>query len=66
MDLLAGAAFSWFIVYVLLAIYFAILAARRPDGGADYATFAATCVLVGFYAFCNGERYHLVDPRNDP
>jgi signal transduction histidine kinase len=62
MDLLAGAAFSWFIVYVLLAIYFAILAARRPDGGADYATFAATCVIVGIYAFCNGQRYHITDP----
>ena len=62
MDLLAGAAFSWFVVYVLLAIYFAILAARRPDGGSDYAAFAATCVLVGIYAFCNGQRYHIVDP----
>lgn len=62
MDLLAGAAFSWFVVYILLAVYFGILAARRPDGGSDYATFAATCVLVGIYAFCNGQRYHITDP----
>lgn len=62
MDLLAGAAFSWCIVYVLLAIYFGILAARRPDGGGDYAMFAVTCVLVGVFAFCHGVRYHTADP----
>ncbi len=62
MDLLAGAAFSWCVVYVLLAIYFGILAARRPDGGADYATFALTCVFVGVFAFCHGVRYHTTDP----
>ncbi len=58
MDLLAGAAFSWCVVYVLLAIYFGILAARRAESGADYATFAATCVLMGVYAFCNARQYH--------
>jgi signal transduction histidine kinase len=62
MDLLAGAAFSWFVVYILLAIYFGILAVRRPDGGADYAMFAVTCVLVGILAFCHGQRYHISDP----
>jgi len=62
MDLLAGAAFSWCVVYVLLAIYFAILAARRSDGGADYATFAATCVLMGIYAYCDARQYHDTDP----
>lgn len=62
MDLLAGAAFSWCVVYILLAIYFGILAARRPDGGGEYATFAATCVLVSFHAFCNGQRYHVTYP----
>jgi hypothetical protein len=62
MDLLAGAAFSWCVVYVLLAIFFAILAARREGGGTDYATFAATCVFMGFYSFCNARQYHDVDP----
>lgn len=62
MDLLAGAAFSWCVVYVLLAIYFGILAARRAGTGAEYATFAATCVLMGVYAFCNARQYHDTDP----
>lgn len=61
MDLLAGAAFSWCVVYVLLAIFFAILAARR-SAGPDYATFAATCVVMGVYAFCNAFQYHERDP----
>ncbi len=62
MDLLAGAAFSWCVVYVLLAVFFAILASRRPDGGSEYATFATACVLVGGYAFCNAQQCHLLDP----
>lgn len=62
MDLLAGAAFSWCAVYLLLAVYFVILALRRNDAGAEYATFAALCVLTGIYAFCNAKQYHVATP----
>jgi signal transduction histidine kinase len=62
MELLAGAAFTWCAVYVLLGAFFVILAARRPDGGTDYALFAGACVLVGLYAFCNGRQYQTQDP----
>ncbi|MBL8722346.1 MAG: hypothetical protein JNL79_40565 [Myxococcales bacterium] len=60
MELLAGAAFSWCVVYVLLATYFAILAARR--GGLGYGAFAIACALASGYAFCNAQQYHQVDP----
>jgi signal transduction histidine kinase len=60
MDLLAGAAFASCLVYVLLAIYFAILAASRRHGseGTEYALFAASCVAMGAYAFCNAMHFH--------
>src|SRR5438067_1194124 len=61
MELLAGAAFTWCAVYVLLAGFFVILAARRPDGGTDYALFAGACVLVGAYAYCNARQYFAAD-----
>ncbi len=62
MDLLAGAAFSWCVVYVLLAIFFAILASRRSADGEPYRVFALACVAVGAYAFGNAKQYHLTDP----
>src|SRR5207248_3030517 len=61
MDLLAGAAYAWSSAYVMLAVFFAILAARRPSEGVEYAVFAAACVLVGGYAFCNASHYHAVN-----
>ncbi|MGZ3448621.1 MAG: two-component system sensor histidine kinase NtrB [Polyangiales bacterium] len=61
MELLAGAAFTWCAVYVLLAGFFVILAARRPDSGIEYAFFSGACVLVGLYAFCNGKQYQTVE-----
>lgn len=61
MDLLAGAAFSWCVVYVLLAIFFAILAARRSADNGPYAVFAAACVAMGAYAFANSQQYHITD-----
>ena len=64
MDLLAGAAFAWCSVYVLLALYFAALAvARRTSDGADYAYFAAACVVIGGYALANGLQFHELDPQ---
>jgi len=61
MDLLAGAAFSWCVVYVLLAIFFGILSARRSEGNGAYRVFALACVAVGAYAFGNSQQYHLTD-----
>lgn len=61
MELLAGAAFTWCAVYVLLAAFFVILAARRSDGGTEYAVFAGACVLAGVYAYCNARQYHAAD-----
>lgn len=61
MELLAGAAFSWCVVYVLLAIYFAILAARRD--GIGYGAFSVACALASAYAFCNAQQYHQLDPH---
>ena len=66
MDLLAGAAFASCAVYVLLATYFGILAVSRRQPavgeGLEYALFAAACVVMGGYVFCNGMHFHTVEP----
>ena len=66
MDILAGAAFASCLVYVLLATYFGILAAARglvaTGEGLEYALFAAACVMMGAFAFCNGMHFHSVEP----
>jgi signal transduction histidine kinase len=66
MDILAGAAFASCLVYVLLATYFGILAAARglvaTGEGLEHGLFAAACVSMGAYAFCNGMHFHALDP----
>lgn len=66
MDLLAGAAFASCAVYVLLAVYFFILAGSRirdaREEATEYAFFAAACVAMGAYAFCNAVHAHTADP----
>jgi signal transduction histidine kinase len=52
-------------VYVLLATYFGILAAARglvaTGEGIEYGLFAAACVAMGGYAFCNGMHFHTLE-----
>jgi signal transduction histidine kinase len=66
MDLLAGAAFAWCSVYVLLATYFGILGARGGEGwkneGQVYLLYALACVVMGGFAFCNGMHVHTLEP----
>jgi signal transduction histidine kinase len=64
MDLLAGAAFCWCVVYLLLSCFFAILASRRSADQAAYRVFALACVAVSAYALGNALQYHLsaLDP----
>jgi len=63
MDLLAGAAFAWCSVYVLLAAYFGILGGRGGDEGRGYLLFSGACLLIGAYAFCGGMHLHVLDPN---
>lgn len=53
MELLAGATFSWCVVYVLLASFFGILASRRGENREIYTVFAVACLAVAAYALCN-------------
>ncbi len=47
----AGAGFTWTVVYVLLAAYLAMLAARRGERRTQYATFAVASLLAAAHAF---------------
>lgn len=62
MDLLAGAAFAWCSVYVLLATYFGILGARGGEEGKSYVLYAGACLAMAAYAFCGAMHVHALDP----
>ncbi|MBI2388923.1 MAG: hypothetical protein HYV09_04830 [Deltaproteobacteria bacterium] len=62
MDLLAGATFSWCVVYVLLASFFGLQGSRRAAHRDIYVVFAVACVAVAGYTACNGLQIHFKDP----